>query len=96
MLCRDFLNHRRGMKKNMNEQLNILSELGIETDFCTCKEPNFFYRDWGNPYRHLNYSLCLKCGKRKKVNSRAKSRKITAQYLTSALCHYCAGVVIFF
>jgi hypothetical protein len=49
----------------MGDQLDFLDELKI------C-EHVWFYRDWGEPHRHLNYSICVKCGKKKVSDKKAK------------------------
>lgn len=48
----------------MSDQLDFLDELKI------C-EHVWFYRDWGEPHRHLNYSICVKCGKKKVSDKKA-------------------------
>jgi len=49
----------------MSDQLDFLDELKI------C-EHVWFYRDWGEPHRHLNYSICVKCGKKIVSDKKAK------------------------
>ncbi len=50
------------------DQLDFLDELKI------C-EHVWFYRDWGEPHRHLNYSICVKCGKKIVSDKKAKVKK---------------------